>query len=349
MNGSPNANERSALADRLREFIDELAAQQRFSGAVLLARPDAEVLSGAWGLACRRNAAPNRVDTRFNLASINKMFTAVALAQLREAGRLRYDDPVAKILGGEWLPLSLAERITIRHLLTHTSGLGSYFDHPAFARGSRLLFRGFEDYRPLLADATLRFRPGTGWAYSNSGYLVAGAILQRIAGAAYYECIMNSVLRPAGMQSTGLFEIDRPTPNLALGYSPASQPHEGAWVENSLLHVVKGGPAGGGYSTVHDLLAFDRALRGGRLLRLETLRELLTPTPQSLDAGQPYGMGFSLRDTSAGRVAGHAGNFPGISTQLDMFLDTGWTLVVLANQDRAARAVVDKAIALQAD
>lgn len=358
--------------DELARFVDRLERADAFSGAVLLAHRDHLIFEGACGLACKSFDAPNRLDTRFNLGSMNKMFTAVAVAQLAERGVLNYDDPSGRYLSSGWLAPQHAARITIDHLLTHTSGLGSYFNEQ-FEHASRLRFREIADYQPLIRDDAPAFEPGSHWQYSNSGFMLLGAIIERVSGQCYYDYIRKNIYEPAGMTDSDCFDVDRPIPNLAIGYSrrharprpsgrdattaSAGNPEmvadgaaadpttravtDGEWETNTFKHVVRGGPAGGGYSTVRDLWRFSVAMQSETLCRHESAQRLWTPTPVSLKC-TPYGRGFSVQGGPADRIVGHAGGFPGISAQLDIYLERGYTLAVLSNYDQAAYAVADQ-------
>jgi hypothetical protein len=156
------------VVKELEAFVKRLADADAFSGAVLLAKDGKVLFKGAYGLASKRFNVPNKIDTKFNLGSMNKMFTGVAITQLVQRGRLSLDDPLSTYLSTDWLPREITDKIKIKHLLTHTSGLGSYFND-TFLGSSRLLFRELDDYKPLVADETLAFEPGTDWQYSNTG------------------------------------------------------------------------------------------------------------------------------------------------------------------------------------
>ena len=327
------------LASALKAVVDPMAAKGAFSGAVLVARGTKVLASGAWGLADRTWNVPNRLDTRFNLGSMNKMFTAVAVLQLVEQGKLSLEDPVSKHLGNDWLPDEMAKQITVRQLLNHTSGLGSYFT-PQFQRSSRALFRTVDDFKPLVRESTLAFAPGTGWVYGNSNYVLLGAIIEKVTGRSYFDHVRERVYQPAGMKDTDCYDLDTVVPNLAVGYVRKETPAGVVWRNNLFDHVIRGGPAGGGYSTVEDLHRFVVALRAGKLVSKKTLAQMFTQEPLSLvkSAGERgYGQGFQLFPKD--RVAGHSGGFVGISANVDIYLDNDVVTVVLANQERVALGI----------
>ena len=316
------------IVKELEAHLERVVEADAFSGTVLLAKDDKILFKGAYGLASKRFDAPNRVDTKFNLGSMNKMFTAVAIAQLAQRGKLSFDDPIGKYLSSDWLEGDVTDEVTIRHLLTHTSGLGSYFN-ATFMDSSRALYRAVEDYKPLVAGDRPAFEPGTQWSYSNTGFLLLGAILERVTGRSYFDYVGDNIYKPAGMVNTDCYEMDKPVPNLAIGYSRETTEKGPEWTNNLFKHVVKGGPAGGGFSTVEDLFRFATALRSHRLLSREYTELVLSAKPE---ANSPdYGYGFTVRGAAGKRVVGHGGGFPGINSNLEVYLDTGYTTVVMSN------------------
>lgn len=323
--GEPLSQEAAVAA--FEKEIDRLAEAGKFSGAVLLARDGKPVLRKAWGEAERSFHVPNRPDTLFSLGSLNKMFTAVAIGRLVEEGKVAWDDPVGKHVRG-WLPDDVAAKVTIRHLLTHTSGLGDYLD--ALSAGdSRLLLDGVAAHRSLVEGSRPAFEPGSRFQYSNAGYLLLGAVIEAASGRDYYAFVRDEVYARAGMVRSGSYAMDDVVENLAVGYI---RPGEGVdtWRTNRSLGGLRGTPAGGGYSTCDDLLAFSNALLGNRLLSKETTEAILTPRVTA-PFGE-YGFGFGVENApGGGTVVGHAGGFPGVSTVLRIYRDAGWTLCVLAN------------------
>jgi len=320
---------REGLVAELGDYLKRMSEADRFSGAVLVARNGEVWFEGAYGLASRRFDVPNRTDTRFNLGSMNKMITAVAAARLIEQGKLRYDDTLDKRLPEGWLKPEVAGKIRIEQLMTHTSGLGDYLGDDRFWDGSRLNFKKLEAFKPLFQDLTPEFEPGSEWAYSNSGFLLLGVIVEQVAGQNYEVFVEQQIYRPAGMTDTRLYEMDLPVPNLAIGYYRDTD-GDGKLHNNTLLHAAKGGPAGGGYSTVRDLLAFAEALRGDELLSAAARQKLWETTDLSRKR-LPYGRGFIVGGGEGDLRVGHGGSFPGISANLEIHVDSGWTVVVLCN------------------
>lgn len=323
----------------LHRFLDRLAEAEAFSGAALLAKDGQVVFEAARGIADRNHGVPMRIDSKLNLGSMDKMFTAVVIGQLVDEGKLSFQDPVSKFLGGKgWTKADLS-KLRVEHLLSHTSGLGSYFGE-AYQRTARQLLRRVDDYKPLVAEETLAFEPGTKWQYSNTGFLLAGAVIEAVTGRDYFDVVRERVYAKAGMPNSDSYDIDLVVPNLAIGYSRERTPQGTRWRSNTFEHVIRGGPAGGGYATARDLLAFAEAMRKGRLVTPATAERLWSAKPelQSPD----YGYGFGVGMDALGRSAGHTGGFPGIASALDIYLDTGWTVVVLSNVDGGMEPVAQR-------
>ncbi|MBX3482172.1 serine hydrolase [Phenylobacterium sp.] len=322
------------FAARVAELADRGCAAGVFSGAVLLAAGDKVLATHACGEASRRYRVANTPDTRFNLGSMDKMFTAVAAAQLIETGKL---DPAATIdryLDAGWIDPAVARRVTVWQLMTHTSGLEPDF-LTAMKDKARTGFRELADYKPLTRLAHTTFEPGTKYEYSNTGVLILGAVVASASGEDYFAYVRDHVFRPAGMTASGAFAADDPEPGLAVGYYRAQGSAYG-WRENTLDFPLRGSPAGGGYATVGDLHRFLRAVQTGRLVSPASRAKLWTRA-----AGGDYGAGFETVDGAVGRTVGHSGFYKGISTKARIYLDRGYIAVVLSNIDRGAVPLLD--------
>ncbi len=338
--GAKKMSDAEVVAD-LKKYIDELVAQDRFSGTVLVARDGKPLFQQAYGLASKSFNVPNRLDTKFNLGSMNKMFTAVAVLQLVEQGKLSLEDKVGKHIP-DYPNKDVAEKVTIHHLLTHTSGMGSYFNKD-YMDASKARFKKVRDYFPLMANEKLAFEPGARWQYSNSGFMLLGAIIEAASGKDYFDYVREHIYKPAGMTNTDAYEMDQDTPNLAIGYTNPGR--GGAPAQNNLyMHVVKGGPAGGGFSTVEDLLKFDIALRQHKLLSQKNTELLYTGKVESGGPNSKYAYGFSDSRASGTRIVGHSGGFPGINSQLDIYLDLGYTVAVMSNYSPPAASRINERV-----
>jgi CubicO group peptidase (beta-lactamase class C family) len=331
------ALDNAAISKELEGFLKRLAEADAFSGAVLLAKNGVPVYKAAYGTANKDYGVSNKIDTKFNLGSMNKMFTAVAVAQLVEKGKLSFDDPLSKFIP-DFPDAESAKKIQVKHLLSHTAGLGGYFSK-RYQDTSRAKLRTVDDMIALAKqDEKLLFEPGSKWQYSNTGMLVLGKIIEIVSGQSYYDYVRENIYKPAGMVNTDAYELDKVNPNLAVGYHKTFTDSGIVWSNNVFQHVMRGGPQGGGYSTVEDLLRFDQALRGGKLVSPEMVKVLTTPKPELNSPN--YGYGFAA-NTAAG-TAGHSGGFTGIHSNLDMFLNSGWTAIVMSNYSLAGGPVIQK-------
>jgi len=321
--------------DGIRTLMAGLHKKDWFSGTVLIAKGADVLLTDFAGEANKGDHALINIDTKFNLGSMNKMFTATAASRLVEAGKLSFDDPISKYVDETWLPKDVTDKITVRHLITHTSGLGSYFNE-TYDKSSRALFRRLDDYKPLIKGDRPAFAPGTRFQYSNTGLFLLGVVIEKVTGEDYFDHIRKAIYGPAGMIDSDCYEMDYPVPNLAVGYSPDwKSPYK--WQNNLYKHVIKGGPAGGGFSTVRDLHKFALALLSGKLVS-QKMRELMWTDFK----GENYGYGFSVSQGPGGKSVGHSGGFDGINSQLDIYVDSGYIVAVMSNIDNGASPVANK-------
>ena len=332
----------ASVAKEIDSYLNSLVAEDKLSGAVLVARNGVAIASKAAGIANKATGAPITLNTKFNLGSMNKMFTAVAIAQLAQAERLSFDDLISKHLP-DYPSKKVADKITIHQLLTHTSGMGMYWNEKFMAQREKLLT--VAAHLPLFASDPLLFPPGEKFQYSNSGYMVLGAIIEKVSSQDYYSYVQEQIYKPAGMTDTGFYEPGKEIPNLAIGYSKISP--DGKELEeaqdNTKTRAVKGGPAGGGYSTVGDLVKFHMALRSYKLLNEEYTKLVTTGKVESPRGGR-YGYGFGDETFGGKRTVGHNGGAPGIAANLEMYPDSGYTAVLLMNSDPRAMMPIAEGI-----
>jgi D-alanyl-D-alanine carboxypeptidase len=326
------------FATALEQRLLEQAAKDEFSGVVLVARDGKPIFQRAIGLADREQGIPNQLETKFRIGSMNKMFTAVSILQLVQAGKLSLGDPLGKWLK-DYPNADVAKQVTIEHLLTHTGGTGDIFG-PEYEE-HRGELRTHADFVKLLGQRGLAFPPGTQWAYSNYGFVLLGAVIEKVTGKIYYDYVAQNVYAPAGMKNSGSFPEEQKVPLRSLGYtrfrSPGVPASPGAkWFSNAATLGYRGTAAGGGYSTVGDLLAFAQALEQHRLLDAEHT-ELLTTVKPGPAANANYAYGFSDQTTFGVRCIGHGGGAPGMNSDLLICYPPGaqsaFVIVTLGNLD----------------
>lgn len=322
---------------RLDQLLDGLVARDAFSGVVLVAKGDRPIYAKAFGKANLAWNAPNSIDTRFNLASITKMFTAVAVAQLAEQGKLNYEDVVGKFLP-EYANKDVAENVTVRHLLTHSSGLR---DNPAALDAAMRSVRA-QTIRELLTPfegEPLHLRPGERFQYCNLGYLLLGAIIEKASGEDYYAYIQSHVFEPAGMHATGFYELDADPANLATGYMDAG----GGKRRSNIFHLpVRGVPFSCAYSTAPDLATFAGALQNATLLQSQSLDEMWTGKVNHTEPGSQYGYGCIVKRYNGTRIVGHGGGWVGITDKYEIYPDLGYSVVILTNIDSDPNSIAYK-------
>jgi CubicO group peptidase (beta-lactamase class C family) len=306
-------------------FIDNMKDTQPFYGTIAIAHGGSVLYERAYGLSDAATNTPNTLSTRFGLASGSKMFTAVAIMQLIESGALRLDDPLSHVLP-ETAELPGAATITIRHLLTHTSGIGNYWDSEyEKAWGS------ITEHEHLLPHVLRNFgTPETGtYQYSNSNFALLGLIVERVSKKNFYEYVSEQIFAPAGMHSTGY-------PLRSEEGAQYAQPYNSV-MEAGLVAIgrhdpatlgERGSGAGGASSTTGDMLAFDRALRQGKLVSLETLSQMRSLQAPSEVPRHGYGYGFLVTE---GASYGHDGSAPGTQFAFRRYEDADVTVVVMSN------------------
>ena len=336
-------------ADAIKEIERHAAAaasRDQFSGVVLVAKGDRVVFHKAYGNAEKNFCGPNKPDTKFNLGSMNKMFTSVAIAQLVQAGKLSYDDTLAKVLP-EYPNGETAGKITIHHLLTHTSGLGDFFKPEFFKNGEKYV--KLKDYFSIFANDPLQFEPGKSWSYSNAAFIVLGVIVEKVSGEDYFDYVREHIFKPAGMSDSDSFMRNEVVSNLSYGYTRFGG-KDVLGIEPRKINTtelpVRGSSAGGGYSTAPDLLKFAQALRSYKLLNKEFTEKITSAKVDTrFSPDIKYGYGFMETQMSRHSVRGHGGGAPGINSDLKMFWDGSYTVAVMGNYDPPAAQDLSQKIA----
>lgn len=309
--------------EELHQHLLKKTKENEFSGTILIAKDGNPIFQKAYGYASKRFKVPNKENTKFNLGSINKIFTTVAITQLMEKGKLSIDDPIGKYL--DIFPPEIADKVTIRHLINMRSGWGDYWANEYYL-SHRDRLRTVSDYMKFIKDIPLDFEPGTNFQHCNTGYEVAGAIIEKISGLDYFDYIRKNICEPSGMDNTDSFHRDSPVENLALGYTNMNRNDpKGKEYEWDTMYMLspRGTPAGGGYSTVGDLLKFDKALRNYKLLNSDYTQYIINRFK-----GSP-GDSFSPPEKTY-RIAGGA---PGINAFMGMDFQSSYSIIILSNYD----------------
>ena len=307
-------------------YLTDLEKADEFSGVVLVAKDFVPFATKATGFADSARGSPNATGTNFNISSITKLFTAVAIGELVDQGKVGLDDPLTKYLPS--YPKPTGDRVTIAMLLAHTAGTGDYLNSAGYLR----VRDSFDTLDELIAAVDISVPagtvPGAAYKYSNTGYLLLGVVIEKASGRDYYDYVTEAVLQRAGIAGGFLpnTEDERKLRGYALGYKP-----DGTTNWKSL--PARGTPAGGAYASAPDLLAFHRALVNGVLVRPETLRKLVLQQPAAGKSAPPItSTVFGGDDVGASAVFGMS--------------DKGYTVVVLANISGQAQAVADRILKL---
>jgi len=291
--------------------VDSLANAQQFSGVILVARNGTPLLERAYGMADREAKRANDLETSFNIGSINKLFTQIAIRQLADAGKLNLDSSLARAWP-DYPNQDIARKVTIREILQMRSGIqGNIFAAPAGKTRHDVV--SLQDFFDLVKNEPLQFEPGSNQQYSNAGYIVLGLLIEKLSGENYYEYVRRHIYEPAGMAQTGSWRVDRWPANTAIGYTSGGE--GAARSRNTDFLPGKGSSAGGGYSTAHDLLRFLNALRAHKI-------------PSAPEAG----------------TVGVAGGAPGLNAAVEGDLPGGYDVIVLANLDPPAAERVSRLI-----
>jgi len=313
---------------RVEQIVQAYVDAGTFMGTVLLARGDTVLLSKAYGSANLEWKIPNTATTKFRLGSVTKQFTAASILLLEERGKLNTADPVSK-----YLPDAPAtwEKITLHHLLTHTSGIPNFTSFPEY-RTFQLSPTTPEKTIALFRDKPLEFAPGEKMNYSNSGYIVLGAIIEKVSGTSYERFVTDNVFTPLGMKDSGYDSNSRIIERRAAGYSGGP----GGPVNTGFIHMTIPHAAGALYSTTEDLLRWERALFANKVLSASSVQKMTTPFKGD------YALGLVVQTRNNRKVIQHGGGIEGFNTDLRYYPETATTVVVLSNINGPASAIGEK-------
>lgn len=343
------------LANQLNRLLTVKSQANQFSGVVYIQRGDEPLFAKAYGYAHRGWRIENRLETRFRLASISKMFTAVAVLQLIDAGKLAFDTSVVECLALR--DTTLPPTVTVEHLLTMTSGIADWFDEAGdwAANWAKLLqeqpiylLRRNEDYLPLFLHSEPLAAVGERYRYNGAGYILLGLIVQKLSGLDYFEAIRQHIFAKAGMTGADFLALDDVVEDVAEGYIPLT---DGAgvitgWRKNIYTTTPEGAADGGATATAADLIRFSQTLRGGELLSPALTTATLTPKvlertdrPRGYLWKYGYGLMFILDDEEQIVRYGHTGEEDGVSCRLYHYPTQNLDVVILGNQSGCAGAV----------
>lgn len=320
---------------QIKNYLNNLKDSE-FSGAILIAENDQIINKRAYGLSSIEYNVKNKIDTKFNIASITKMFTAVAALQLYEQGKIDLDEPIEKYLPN--YPNEIVRNsVTVHQLLTHTSGLNNFY----VSDSDKLKNSDYEqisDFIPLFAKDTLLSKPGTKYDYSGTGFVVLGLIIEKVSGENYYDYIRNNILKPVGMSSTSEIQVDSIIKNKASGYTSGFGQNKS--LKKNEYYLTKASPAGFYYSTIDDLFKFSKALRNYKLLNEKTTGLMLEPKVKGYNTHLGYGIDIDNRYNQT--IIGHSGGWYGIHCELMDFMDNNYTVVILSNVDDGGKTGASK-------
>jgi CubicO group peptidase (beta-lactamase class C family) len=325
---------------RIHSLIADQTEPEPFSGAVHVTEGQEVLFAEAYGHAIRPEAIPNRVDTRFQTASGCKAFTAVAVCRLIERGLLGVETRLGDCLDADFPNFS--PEITIGHLLTHTSGITSYFeedvnpDYEAIWKDVPMYgIKRPEDFLPLFRRKRMKFPPGERFDYNDAGFILLGLAVESVAGVGFSKYVEENVFEPAGMDDSGYFATDNLPGRTAYAYI---RNPDGTWRTNFFAVPIVGGPDGGAYTTAPDLARFWRALAGRSLLDRRTTDLMLSPHVETEDCppSTHYGYGVWIEKTDAGvRKYFVEGFDPGVAMRSAFYPRRDLIFTMLGNTSRA--------------
>ncbi len=326
----------------LRAWFDDRTAAHAFSGAALAWRDDEPLFAYHGGLAHRGFGIPVDDRTRFAIASVTKLPTAIAALRLVDRGLVRLDQPLIEILPAEQRPRALTREHTLHHLLSHTSGLPDYVDEESegwdawmalWDRIPMYHIRRPADLLPLFIDLPAVAPPGERFAYNDAGFVLAGLVIEAVTGRPYADAVVEEVLAPADMVDSGFEALDTDPARLAVGYIEDGGSPE-RWRSNIFGTTAVGMPDGGMISTPRDLVRLMEALLGGLLVSRASLAAMIRPQAAPTDDPERWGYGCALvLEDGQAAIVGHSGSDPGVSAKVHHHVASGTTIAVLCNRD----------------
>jgi len=324
------------LGYEINEALQNCEEMKRFSGVIKVAAEDSIVYEKSMGFADRSHEIVNDLETSFGIASGAKLFTAVAILKLVQDKKIRFEDKLKDILDIE-LP-NISEKVTIHHLLTHTSGIEDYFDESndedfasSFNGIASYNLRKLKDFLPLIQNNKMKFQPGDRVCYNNGGYLFLGLIIEAVTGKTFHEYVDRKILKPCRLNQTGYFELDALPHNVANGYIDEESTR--TWKSNIFSIPAKGGPDGGIFVTANELMKFWDILWEGNFLEQELVDKMLSPQVR-MNQLIEYGYGvYILRENNEAKKYFITGMDPGVSFRYSYYPENGFKIVILGNSE----------------
>ncbi|TQR17288.1 serine hydrolase domain-containing protein [Psychrobacillus soli] len=332
------------MRNGLREHIEYIQTEIGFSGSILVNQRGQVIANGSYGYANRADKIENETRTRFGIASGCKIFTAVAICQLVEEGKLSFDAKLKECLDTPFPKFD--ENITVHHLLTHTSGIPDYFDEEIMDDFEELWIqkpmyhmRRLQDFLPLFHQAEMKFSPGEKFHYNNAGFIVLGLIIEKVSGLEFKDYVQKHIFEKAEMTDSGYFALDSLPERTAIGYI---EQEGGTWKTNMYSLPIQGGSDGGAFVTVEDMLKFWDALVNHVLLSKSLTKELLTPHVQE-EADDFYGYGVWIKKKGDTIYKYHLmGYDPGVSFHSAYYPEMDAQLAVCANISSGAYKIMNE-------
>ena len=337
-NGDKNTSDNSRCSSqenlniKIKDIVEAEAKYDYFSGTVLVAKNDSIVYKGAFGYANRDFNILNTLQTKFNIGSVTKTFTALAIMQFVEQGKIDVDNPISKYLPD--CPIPEKNKITIHQLLTHTSGLYDYANSEVIF--DMLYKRSINEMIPYVYGSGLLFNPGDSVSYSSGGYILLGSVIEKVSGMTYKQYLNEKIFKPAGMKNSDLLFAEDISPNKAEGYKQIDREK---FINRKLLDFPTSS-AGGIFTTVNDLFLYKKALFGFELLSRDYLKILLSVKTIEIPGAGRVAYAWWIDKVNGSQRIYHTGGTPGFSSSLDIYPDLGFTIIIVSNTWRGGTGLI---------
>ena len=306
---------------KLDKYLTAYAKTYDLHGAVLIAKKSEVVYQNSYGYANREWEIKNTIETRFPIASLTKQFTAAAILQLEDAGKLSVNDKLSKYFPN----YPKGDSVTVHMLLNHTSGIKNFYQNSELFKNLSISETTKDSILNLIKKEPFDFSPGTHWGYSNTGYILLGYIIEQVSGQSYDEYVYKNLFQKAGMFDSGIFTQDAIIKNRAYGYSQTNK----ELITQMVINFNVGYSHGGLYSTVHDLFKWTKALYSNKIISNESLTKMNKPNRQEGGAGY----GIFIDNIYGRKIAFHTGNIPGYSSVMIRYLNEEMTIIILTNRE----------------